>query len=374
MPESSSHRRTIAVVTGSRAEFGLLTSVMRAIEAHPELTLRAIVTGTHLLPPANTIDEVARQFEIDWTVEMQLPGESDRFSDAKALGRGVTGLTDAFVRLEPDVVLVLGDRIEAFAAASAASIAGIRVAHLHGGDRAEGLADEALRHAITKLAHIHFPATAFSAERILSMGEELVAVHLVGSPAIDDLDSIPELDESIYRRLGKPEIVFLHHPVGRPEMDEYLEAAHLLESCMRFGEVLAIHPNHDPGRDGILRAIRETGCPNIAHLPRREFIGLLRHTHLIVGNSSAGMIECAAIGAWSITVGTRQLGREKPRHVVDVVDCNATDIEAALNRFLFSDPYDGPHPYGNGKCGLKVANILATFTERAHPLRKLNSF
>ncbi|MEE9128733.1 MAG: UDP-N-acetylglucosamine 2-epimerase, partial [Phycisphaerales bacterium] len=147
------HRRTIAVVTGSRADYGLLRPVMRAIHDHADLQLRVIVTGVHLLPPAHTANEVARDFTIANTIAMQRPGECSRLEDAEALGRGVTGFAQRLSRHPVDVVLVLGDRIEALAAAAAASVGGIRVAHLHGGDRAEGIADEAIRHAITKLAH-----------------------------------------------------------------------------------------------------------------------------------------------------------------------------------------------------------------------------
>src|SRR5881394_2962134 len=171
--------RTVAVVTGSRAEFGLLRPVMKAIAGHPALNLRVIVTGSHLLSPAETINDVKADFAIDATVAMQsiVNGQaseppSGRLSDSASLGRGISGLAEVFSRLSPDVVVVLGDRIEAFAAAAAASVGGIRVAHIHGGDRAEGIADEAMRHAITKLAHLHLAATELSARRIVLMGEK----------------------------------------------------------------------------------------------------------------------------------------------------------------------------------------------------------
>ena len=180
--------RRVAVVTGSRADFGLLRSTMEAISAAPELDLQVVVAGAHLLPPDETIDEVRDCFEVDAVVEMQHAGRRGRTADATATGRGVVGFTAAFDRLDPDVVLVLGDRIEAFAAAASAGIGGRLVAHVHGGDRAEGVADESMRHAITKLAHLHFPATPTSGERIRRLGEPTDSVHVVGSPAADGID------------------------------------------------------------------------------------------------------------------------------------------------------------------------------------------
>ena len=163
---------------------------------------------------------------------MQVPGESGRLADARALGRGIAVLADILATISPDIVLVLGDRIEAFAAASAAAIGGIRVAHIHGGDRAEGVADESMRHAITKLAHVHFPASAESAQRILSLGEQPATIHLVGSPSVDGLAAMPALGDARYGELGAPEFVFLMHPCGRSDDAEYADAAAALDAAI----------------------------------------------------------------------------------------------------------------------------------------------
>jgi UDP-hydrolysing UDP-N-acetyl-D-glucosamine 2-epimerase len=369
-------RRTIVVVTGSRAEFGLLRPVMRAIEAHEALDLRIAVTGTHLLEPALTINEVKAEFEIDAAIPMQSPGPTGRLADAAALGRGISGFADYFAKAAspPEVVLVLGDRIEAFAAAAAASVAGIRVAHMHGGDRASGLADEALRHAITKLAHIHLPATAHSAERIICMGEIPLSVHLVGSPAIDGLGDIAPLDDAAYAALGRPQIVFVFHPAGHAPEEEWANTERLLRLCKRYGSVLALHPNFDAGREAILEAIETAGCPARPHLPRAQFIGLLRRARVLVGNSSAGLIECAAIGTPSINVGPRQAGREAPDGVVSVPDGDFGAVDLALEEFFGGRPGPTSHPFGNGHAGEKTAEVLATFKPDHHPLIKLNTF
>ncbi len=371
--------RRIAVITGSRAEFGLLAPVMRAIEAHQDLHLDVLVTGTHLLAPAMTVDEVRSAFPVAATIPMQelSGGASTRAADAMAFGRGVSGFAQHFADDAPDVVLVLGDRIEAFAAASAAAIAGIRVAHMHGGDRAEGIADESMRHAISKLAHIHFPATPQSAERLLCMGESALTVHLVGSPAIDGIDAIAPLDDEQFAMLGSPSVLFLLHPTGESESEEYIRAKRLLDLTLelRAGEVLALHPNHDPGREGILRALAETpAVMQRAHLPREQFIGLLKRVKMIVGNSSAGLIECAALGLPCVNVGSRQAGRMMPGTVIHVSQWRDDEIRFAMERALAQGGMMVRHPYGDGRAGEKTAHVLASFHPDHHPLRKRNTY
>ncbi|HRP62810.1 MAG TPA: UDP-N-acetylglucosamine 2-epimerase [Phycisphaerales bacterium] len=377
-------RRTIAVVTGTRAEFGLLRSVMRAVRDHPGLRLQVVATGTHLLTSPDgtrTLDEIQVEFDVNATVPMQVEGQTGRLADAAALGRGIAGFASLFAETHPDVVVVLGDRIEAFAAAAAASVGGIRVAHIHGGDRAAGIADEAMRHAITKLSHIHFAATARSTERLLYLGEMPLHVHLVGSPAVDDLASISPLTEDEYRKLDQPQIVYLLHPEDVSSDEEFTRAQRLLKQCARIGRTLALHPNHDPGREHVLRAIQETPeVKAVAHLPREKFIGLLRRAKVIVGNSSAGLIECAALGVPCVNVGVRQAGRETPRTVTSIVNWDFGDIGLAIERAVqqIRTPDDAAaalrQPYGDGHAGQKIAEVLATFDTRHYPLSKRNSY
>ncbi|MHC4129685.1 MAG: UDP-N-acetylglucosamine 2-epimerase [Planctomycetota bacterium] len=375
-------RRTVAVVTGSRAEYGLLRPVMQAIRAHDGLELRVVVTGTHLLRPLRTLDEVAADFELDAVIPMQREWSTGRMADAAALGRGVSGFTAWLGNRSGgvDIVAVLGDRIEAFAAAAAAAVGGIRVAHLHGGDRAPGIADEGLRHAITKLAHIHLPATPTSARRISDMGEDPARIHVVGSPAIDGLDEVPPLADEAYEALGRPEIVFLLHPSGDEAAREQAGAECLLDLCGQAGRVLAMHPNHDPGREGILAAITASSAPAREHLPRRDFIGLLRRARVLVGNSSAGLIECAALGVACINVGPRQDGRERPAHVIDApwpAPGDGGQVEAAIARGLARPPGPVDHPYGDGRdggAGARAARVLAEYDAGRHPLTKRNSY
>ncbi len=364
--------RRVAFITGTRAEYGLLRTVIRACEAHAVLSTHVIATGAHLLPPALTIEEVERECERVSRIEMQTPGESGRLNDARAVGRGVLGIANALDQLKPDIVLVLGDRIEALAGALAASVGGIACAHMHGGDRAEGVADEAMRHAITKLAHIHLPATAQSAVRIERMGEPVSRITTVGSPAIDGLDAIEPLADTDIDAL------FMLHPIGMSDADERGRAERALEALDGL-RVRCMMPNSDPGRDGIVRAIEASGFPTASHLARPGFLALLKWLAssggVLVGNSSAGLIECAAIGLGVVDLGDRQAGRERCENVVHSDGSSADEIRAAIDaaRELSGRVFD--HPYGNGTSGERVAGVLAS-VDLAGPalLRKRNAY
>ncbi len=368
--------RRIAVVTGSRADFGLLRTTMESISNASELDLQVVAAGAHLLPPDETIDEVRACFHVDAVVEMQHAGRTGRAADATATGRGVVGFTAAFDRLDPDVVLVLGDRIEAFAAAASAGIGGRLVAHVHGGDRAEGVADESMRHAITKLAHLHFPATPESGERILRLGEPADSVHVVGSPAADGIDAVPPLDEAVFDRLGRPRVAILHHGSGLAADSERAWIERAIEASRRHGPVVVLRPNHDPGSEVVEQvgraAVARAGVARAGHLPREAFIGLLRRVEVLVGNSSAGLIEAPVIGCPTVNLGPRQSGRERPGSVIDV---DRADVAAIADAIAAAIHRDGPidHPYGEGGTGDRIATVLASLVDPGIP-RKRNAY
>ncbi|WP_428387836.1 UDP-N-acetylglucosamine 2-epimerase [Mucisphaera sp.] len=363
MPSSRPKRR-IAIVTGTRAEFGLLRTVIDHCLHNRKLTTQLYVTGTHLTLGTDK-DICAARYPITARIPMQKKTELGRSADAQALGRGVTGFTKAFAKHKPDVIMVLGDRIEAFAAASAASIAGIRVAHIHGGDRAEGVADEAIRHAITKLAHLHFPATATSRRRLIRLGEHSSTIHQVGSPAIDGLDQIVSDPHA-------PRAIVLHHPIGDDPATEARRMHHILKATAHL-KPLVLSPNADPGADGILRAIQQTKPNHLTHLKREDFLSLLAGTELLIGNSSTGLIEAAALGTPAINIGPRQAGRERPASVIDCAD-SQTAIRRAIRYAINQPPKRRKHPYGNGTAGQQIACLLASFSEQSVPLRKQNSY
>ena len=363
--------RRVAVVTGSRAEFGLLRPVMAAVQAHAGLELLVIAAGSHLIPPAVTFREVKSAFPVTDSVPMQKPGPSTRLDDAEALGRGVSRFARSFAGNRPDWVVVLGDRIEAFAAAAAASVAGIPLAHIHGGDRAEGIADEAMRHAITKLAHLHMAATAHSADRIRRMGERSESVHVVGSPAVDGLADATPADDETWNAVGAPAAVVLMHPMGRHAEEEEAAAAAVIEGTLGAveGRVLCLEPNRDPGRAGIARAIEVASgahgrIASAGHMPRERFVSMLLRLAssggVLVGNSSAGLIEAAVLGVPTVNVGARQTGRERAGNVVDALRELETDVGAAVARARGLDLRGLVHPYGDGRSGERVAGLLAT--------------
>lgn len=390
-PQRPRHKRLkVAVVTGTRAEFGLLRPVMDAVAAHPRLELLVVAGGAHLLRPASTIRDVRAAFDIAATVPMQRDGRTGRHADAAALGRGVSGFAKAFADLKPDWVVVLGDRIEALAAASAASVAGIAVCHIHGGDRAEGIADEAMRHAISKLAHLHCTATRLSARRLVRMGERPAHVFTTGSPAIDGLANIPPTHDDRFAALGAPTAIVLLHPWGAPGKltSAIVGATARVLKAHTDARVLWLSPNHDAGRDTIIDTLAAMGIGEgrslLAHLPRPEFVALLERLAaatpqgVLVGNSSAGLIEAAALGLPAINIGDRQSGRERARNVIDVPTGDLGQYAELLGRALERGLRRRLKPsdlFGDGHAGPRIADLLASTNPRDPGLlRKRNAY
>ena len=357
--------KQIAVITGTRAEYGILMSVLDAIAAHKKLELKLLVTGTHL----TTRSAHDIQHPIAARVRMQRRGAAaSRAEDVQALSRGVAGFGKAFAQIKPDVVLVIGDRIEALAGALAGQVGGFRVAHIHGGDRAEGVADEAMRHATSKLAHLHFAATAQSRRRLVRMGENPEQVYNTGSPAIDALRGVTPADDA-------PDVIVMHHPVGAGDETERRWMDAVLKATAKDKRIV-MAPNHDPGRNGIMQAIQDHGIKPIDHLPRERFLSLLAGAGVLVGNSSAGLIEAAALGTAAVNLGTRQAGRERPRLVVDVPGYAAATIRRSVRDAgsLLAGTRKAKHPYGDGRAGERIADLLATIKLDTMPLRKRNAY
>jgi UDP-hydrolysing UDP-N-acetyl-D-glucosamine 2-epimerase len=339
--------------------------------------LQVLVGGLHLIQNTEC-DITDAGFEIDAQIPMQRDGENGRTSDSFALGMGIVGFSAVISRLRPDIVLVLGDRIEAMAGAAAASVGGFRLAHIHGGDRAEGVADEAMRHAITKMAHLHFAASDQSAKRIIRMGEHPEHVFNTGSPAIDALTEMKAADDSVLINCGfddQPYAMVLQHPVGLSDKDE---ARHMKATIKALGKMpcLVVMPNQDPGCDGIRIAIEQSKVKVVPHLKREQFIALLKRAAVLVGNSSAGLIEAAAVrpgGVPVVNIGPRQNGREKPANVIDC-DYGVETVAAAIKQVMTKPPKCRKHPYGDGHAGKRIADLLAKVDLKKLPVGKQNRY
>ena len=365
-------RRRIAIVTGSRADYGLLRTLMIAVRNHSKLKLQVIATGMHLIRRfGHTVDEIERDgFRIDARVPMQ-SGKDYALAQADALARGVAGIGAALARLRSDIVVVLGDRVEALAGALAASATERFCAHLHGGDVAPGHLDDAFRHAITKLAHVHFVASADAGRRVLRLGERSASVHVVGAPGLDELQTSPKPPADwLHHTFGfapdAPVALVVQHPIGRPAPIEQRTMTHILEALQAAGlSGLMIFPNSDPGHSGIIRAIRQRKAAgqrwrSVKSLPRTDFLSCLQSARLMVGNSSAGIIEAPFVATPSVNVGLRQQGRL--RGGSSVVDCTESTraIRIAIRRALAIPRRRRPrNVYGSGQTGTAIAKFLA---------------
>lgn len=381
-PSKTKPRRKICFVTGSRAEFGLMHSTLSAIRDHPRLQLQVVVTGMHLdRSRGNTIDETRRD---GGTIDARVPWRH-KLPRAQATGHATAELAATFARLHPDVLLIVGDRVEALAAATAGHLCDIPVAHVHGGDRAVGQADDSLRHAITKLAHVHFPATPQSARRLLRLGEDRWRIHRFGSPGIAGIRAaaatLPEI-RSLLPGVAPGRFALLAlHPVDPDDATEFRRARMLLAATLAAGveQVVIIHPNNDPGSEGIARcwrAVRDRRVTCVANVPRPYFLGLLRDAAFLVGNSSSGIIEAASFGTPVIDVGPRQAGREHAGNVVHS-DYDPPAIKRAMDRV-----WRGGHPrkvrcrnpYGGTGTGTRIAELLAVISLDRRLLRKLIAY
>ena len=377
-------KRRICFVTGTRAEFGLMESTLRAIRQHPKLQLQIVVTGMHLdRRYGRSADGIV--FPINATVPWRA-GKGTPLETAQATGRAISELARTFEALASDVVLIVGDRVEAFAAASAAHLGGRIVAHVHGGDRALGQVDDSLRHAITKLSHIHFAATEQSASRIRSLGEDVWRAIRVGAPGIDGIRKKGDIREKgdsppFLRRITASALVILH-PADANEWLEHDRARLVLNAIasIPFPRIIIIHPNNDPGSRGIARCWDEhANDPRLEihrNLHRAKFLGLLRHATVLIGNSSSGIIEAASFGTPVIDIGPRQLGRERSGNVTNV-PYRKDAIVAALKKIWNNGRprrFTGRNVYGGKGTARKIANVLSSVRLNDRLRRKLIAY
>jgi len=374
--------RKICIVVGSRANYGSIKSAIRAIEAHSELQLQLVVGASALLDRFGSVVEVieADGFKPDARVNMIIEGETP-ITMAKSTGLGLLELPTIFNQLKPEIVLTVGDRFETMATAIAAAYMNIPLAHTMGGE-VTGSIDESIRHAVTKLAHIHFPATRRAAERIIRMGEDPDTVHAVGCPRIDVVAKIANHSSELSERekeyvkregvgghinLNEPFLLVVQHPVtteygqGERQITETLMALHQLKM-----PTIMLWPNVDAGSEDVARGMRKFReqyrhdyIRFYKNFPVETFMRLMMHCACMVGNSSAAIREGAFLGVPAANIGTRQIGRERGRNVIDV-DYDREQILDAIQRQLRNGRYPSDRIYGDGHAGQRIANILAS--------------
>jgi GDP/UDP-N,N'-diacetylbacillosamine 2-epimerase (hydrolysing) len=366
--------RKICIITGTRAEYGLLRWVMQGIKDSHELRLQIIATGMHLSPEFGlTYQEIERvDFQIDRKVEM-LTSSDTSVGIAKSMGLGLIGFADALNELKPDLIVVLGDRFEIFSAVSAALVARIPVAHIHGGESTEGLIDEAIRHSITKMAHLHFVATDEYRQRVIQLGEQPKNVFLVGGLGIDNINHLQllgreELEDSIGFKLGLKNLLITFHPVTLETSTAENQLGELLAALADLKDTKLIFtlPNADTDGRSLIKMIQNFVAQNpnaCAHtsLGQLRYLSCVAQVDGVIGNSSSGLLEVPSLRKGTINIGDRQRGRLEAK---SVINCEPThkSIRAALTQ-LYSTNFQTAlqqvsNPYGKGGASEAILSTI----------------
>lgn len=364
----------IAVITGIRADYGILYPILKEIKKRKKLKLQLIVAGAHLSHEFGyTIKDIEQDgFKVDAKVDMLLSDDTGARM-ARSIGVGVLEFTQVFEMLEPEVTIVLGDREEMFAAAIASLCLDIPVAHIHGGEVGTGgHIDESIRHALTKFAHLHFAATQKSAERIKKFGEEPWRIHFVGAPFMDNLKlkkitPPKELCEKFKIDLKKPLILLVQHPLAIEAKKSKEQMEKTMKAVASFKlPTIAIYPNADAGGQGIIETIKKfEKYPFIAaykNFSPPDYLGILKIASVLVGNSSSGIIEAPAFHLPAVNIGPRQLGREMSQSVINV-DYNEEAIKNAIQKCLFDKAFlkvakNCDNFYGSGNVAKKIIDTI----------------
>lgn len=378
------NRQRICVVTGSRAEYGLLYWVLHDLRADPGVELQVIATGMHMAPEYGlTVREIeADGFTVTRRVEMLLSSDTPG-GVAKSVGLGVIGLSDALSALTPDVVLLVGDRFEVLAAAQACLIHKIPLAHIAGGDVTEGAFDESIRHAITKMAQIHFVTNEDAARRVRQMGEDPARVHMVGSPGLDHLHrrpllARPELEACLGAPLGAKNLLVTFHPVTLAEhegLDEFDALLGALATTQPDTHLWFTRPNADTSGRAIAARLDAFAAQHpkrarvYTSLGQPRYLSLMAQVNAVVGNSSSGLYEAPSLGVATVDVGDRQRGRLA---AASVLHCKAEKdaIADALQRALSLDCSGVVNPYGDGHSAPRIVSTLRAMPTAVKLVRK----
>ena len=390
-------KRVVAVFTGNRAEYGLQFPILRAIDKHPNLEYRLLVSGAHLDPNfGSTLDEIRSDgFRIDAEIKIEMDAAS-LFATAQAIGSGVLAISRVLDEIRPDIMLVYADRFEGFAAVIAATQMNIPTAHIEGGDLTEGGAlDDSVRHAMTKLSHLHFTTNEQASNRILGMGEESWRVHTVGFPAIDLISegryaSSSEITEKLDLDLSRPVVLFTQHSVStefEKAADQVVPSIDAIKRLADEGiQTVLTYPNNDAGGRAIIQKLEAFGVSNYRNTQIKSSLGrylyhgvlaLAREPEIRVaclGNSSSGLKETPAFGCPTVNIGSRQDGRLRGENVLDA-GYSSDEIYDQIQRSLFDDDFrelcrEAKNPYWLGEAGPKIAEVLASTPLNQDLIRK----
>lgn len=365
----------ICFFTGTRAEYGLLKYLMKQISDSDDFVFQLIVTGSHLSKKHGyTVKEIIEDgFKIDSKIDINLNNDSD-ISICKSIGKLIPNISDAFSKLQPDLIFLLGDRYELMGACLSATIFRIPIAHIHGGEKTVGAFDDCIRHAITKLSHIHFVANDVYRKRVIQLGENQKYVFNVGGLGVDAIHKTKLLSkESLERILGlkfmKKNLIITYHPLtladkedSIKEITELLKALSLLEDTLQIFTM----PNADPGNDFIFKVIKKYVKNNkfaysFSSLGQLNYYSCLRQIDALVGNSSSGILEAPSFNIGTINIGDRQKGRLEAKSVISI-EANAKLIKRSIDK-LYSKEFskilkNNLNPYGNGQSSKKIIQII----------------
>lgn len=379
--------RKLCFVTGTRAEYGLIYWLLREVSSDPELQLQLVATGMHLAPEFGATYQVIEEdgFTIDWKVDMLLSGDSG-YAMSKSVGLGIIGFTDAFRILQPDILVLTGDRFETLAAAQAAMFLNIPIAHLYGGEVTEGAIDESIRHAITKMAYIHFTATESYRKRVIQLGEAPERVFNYGAPGLDHLTktkllSRNELSQALQFHLDRPYFLVTYHPDTLGQHSSALSFQELLKALEQFNDyaVIITKPNADAGgREliGLIEDYARTRADNVyvsASLGQVKYLSAMKYAAAVVGNSSSGIIEAPAMKVATVNIGDRQQGRLRSKSIVDCQPQAHQIVEAlrlVLSRSFQADVQRQIPAYGSGGASESIKEILKNIKLTHAPKKK----
>lgn len=376
-------KRKVCFVTSSRSDYGLLYWVMKGVDDDPLLELCTVATGMHLSPEfGSTLNVIIEDgFRVDRTVEMLLSGDS-AVAVTKSMGLGVIGFADAFAELKPDIIMVLGDRFEIFAAVQAALIARIPVGHIAGGDVTEGAYDDAMRHAITKMSHLHFATNEDSARRIRQLGEDPDRVYNVGSPGIDYIRRLPlltrgELQELLGLEFKSKNILITFHPATLEREEPRRQFSEVLDGIKRLGPgVGAVFTKTNADTDGrVINGMiddfvqQNSNASCFTSLGQARYLSLVKEVDAVVGNSSSGVYEVPSFRKPTVNIGDRQKGRLQAGSVINCAPA-AEDVRAAIERAFSMDCANVDNPYGDGHSSERIIRVLKGVENPDHLTRK----